>query len=325
MMPLPPFDLAQPRLVEDAVGLLAEAGEEGRILAGGTDLLVNMKQGIDSPRLLVSLSDLPLRGVTAASDGGLVIGAGELLDVVATHPLVLERAPAVADAAGRVAHPQARRMGTLGGNVCLNVRCRWVNRTTAWRDALGGCLKTFDELCHVVPGGRRCVAALSGDTVPPLAALGAEVEIVGPAGSRREPVAGIRTKDGAHPLSLGPADLVVAIHIPASPERRLAAYEKWAPRKAVDFPQVSVAIVCDRDDGGRISGLDIVVGALGPRPKTIKKLNQFVGDTLDDTLADAVSQLVVKQVQHLPNILGEPTYRQRVLGVLVKRRLASWQ
>ena len=117
MMPLPPFDLAQPRLVDDAVGLLTQAGDEGRILAGGTDLLVNMKQGIESPRLLVSLSDLPLRGVRATEDGGLVIGAGELLDVVATHRLVREHAPAVADAAGRVAHPQARRMGTLGGNV----------------------------------------------------------------------------------------------------------------------------------------------------------------------------------------------------------------
>ncbi|MDP6945462.1 MAG: FAD binding domain-containing protein, partial [Myxococcota bacterium] len=96
MMPLPPFDLAQPKLVDDAVALLAQAGDEGRILAGGTDLLVNMKQGIESPRLLVSLSDLPLRGVQATDDGGLVIGAGELLDVVATHRLVRERAPAVA-------------------------------------------------------------------------------------------------------------------------------------------------------------------------------------------------------------------------------------
>ena len=69
MMPLPGFDLAQPRLVEDAIALLAEAGAEGRILAGGTDLLVNMKQGIESPRLLVSLSDLPLRGIKATDDG----------------------------------------------------------------------------------------------------------------------------------------------------------------------------------------------------------------------------------------------------------------
>ena len=324
MMPLPSFDLAQPRLVEDAIALLAEAGDEGRIIAGGTDLLVNMKQGIETPRLLVSLSDLPLRGVKATKDGGLIIGAGELLDVVAHHPLVLERAPAVADASGRVAHPQARRMGTLGGNVCLNVRCRWVNRTTAWRGALGGCLKTFDELCHVVPGGRRCVAALSGDTVPPLAALGAQVEIVGPQGKRLELVASIRDKDGAHPLTLGPSDIVTAIHIPGSPERRLSAYEKWAPRKAVDFPQVSVAIVCDRDDRDRIAAMEIVVGALGPRPKAIRKLDQFVGDTLTDELAEAVGALVVKQVKHLPNVLGEPTYRQRVLGVLVKRRLASW-
>jgi len=168
------------------------------------------------------------------------------------------------------------------------------------------------------------VAALSGDTVPPLAALGAQVEIVGLQGRRLEPVAAIRAKDGAHPLTLGPADIVTAIHIPPSPERRLSAYEKWAPRKSVDFPQVSVAIICDRDDQDRIASMEIVVGALGPRAKAIRKLDQFVGDTLNDTVAAAVGELVVKQAKPLPNVLGEPTYRQRILGVLVKRRLASW-
>jgi len=295
-------------------------------LAGGTDLLVNMKHQLHpgSSEVLVHISDLEeLMGVSVEG-GFLHIGAGERLHDLASHPLVLEHAPSVATAVGKVAHPQARNMGTIGGNICLDVRCQYVNRTPTWRDALGGCMKSEGTVCHVVPKGTRCVAALSGDSVPPLVTLGAEVEVVSTAGSRWVKVAELRAKDGTQPLKLEHGELVVAVRIPLGPAHRLSAYHKWAVRQAVDFPLVSLAMVCDRDKDGKVEDLRIAVGVLGPRPKEIKGLNKLVGQELSEALAADVASKVAKQCAPLTNVLYEIPYRRHLLQVLVRRQLEAW-
>ncbi len=325
MMPLPAFELARPGSLDDAIALLRQGGDEARLLAGGTDLLVNMKQGISHARLLVHVGRLDeLRGIATTSDGGLHIGAGERLADIAAHPTVQTQATALAQACARVAHPQARQMGTIGGNICLDVRCQYVNRTAAWRSALGGCLKAEGPVCHVVPGGRICVAALSGDTVAALVALDAQAEVVGPDGRRRVAIADLRNKDGRAPLTLGPADVVVAVHLPPSAPRQRSAYDKWAVRKAVDFPLVSVGMVCSLDDHDRLASLRVATGVLGPRPKLIDGLDAFLGQRIDPRLAEAVSDQVARRSKPLPNVLIEPGHRRRVLGVLVRRQLESW-
>ncbi len=325
MMPLPRFDLARPRNLADALRLLGDADGDAALLAGGTDLLVNMKQGIRGPRLLVSLAAVQeLRGIEATADGGLRIGAGERLATVAADPRVRAVATALADAAGAVAHPQARNMGTLGGNICLDVRCRYVNRTPLWRGALGGCLKAEGDRCHVVPGGRLCVAALSGDTVAPLVALGATVEIASPAGSRRIPVAELRNKDGRQPLTLAADDVVVAVHLPAPADHQRSAYRKWAVRDAVDFPLVSLAVVASLDDAGSLSGLRVAAGVLGPRPKLLDKFADLDGRPLTHDLAAEIAARTVKRIKPLPNVLYDPAHRRRVAGVLLRRQLQAW-
>jgi 4-hydroxybenzoyl-CoA reductase subunit beta len=326
MMPLPPFELIQPQSIQEAVEALAKAGERGRVLAGGTDLLVNMKHHLHpgTSEVLVHIGDLPeLRGVEITEDH-LYIGAGERLSDLASHPLVLQHAPSVATAVGKVAHPQARNMGTIGGNICLDVRCQYVNRTPTWRDALGGCIKSEGDLCHVVPKGTRCVAALSGDSVPPLVTLDAEVRIVHPGGERWLPISELRDKDGTQPLKLGHGELVVGIRIPLGPSDRLSAYHKWAVRQAVDFPLVSFAMVCDRDTDGTINAFKIAVGVLGPRPKSIKGLNKFVGRQLSPDLANDVAALVRKQCAPLTNVLYDVGYRRHLLQILVRRQLEAW-
>jgi 4-hydroxybenzoyl-CoA reductase subunit beta len=322
MMRLPPFDLARPSTLEEATALLAEPG--ARPLAGGTDLLVNLKHHLyDAPRL-VALGGLEaLRGISLDGDGALVIGAGETLAAVASSPLVRERAAALAEAAGLVAHPQARTMGTLGGNVCLDVRCRWVNRTPFWRGALGGCLKSEGDRCHVVPKGRACVAALCGDTVPALCALDAEAEIAGPGGTRRVPVEALRGKDGRDPLTLARGEILVALRLPPPAPHRRSAYRKWAVRGAVDFPLVSVALSAEVKDE-TLRDLRVVVGVLGPRPRRITRLSDLDGRPLDEALIREVSQRVCRQATPLPNVLHEPEHRRRVLGALVRRQLAAW-
>ncbi|RME25029.1 MAG: 4-hydroxybenzoyl-CoA reductase subunit beta, partial [Deltaproteobacteria bacterium] len=257
-------------------------------------------------------------------DGGLRIGAGERLATVAADPRVRRVATALAEAAGAVAHPQARNMGTLGGNICLDVRCRYVNRTPLWRGALGGCLKAEGDRCHVVPGGRLCVAALSGDTVAPLVALGAEAEIASPAGRRRVPVAALRNKDGRQPLTLAADDIVVAVHLPAPAPDQRSAYCKWALRNAVDFPLVSLAVVARLDDHGILSGLRIAAGALGPRPKRIDGFDDLDGRPLTRALAAEIADRAVRRIKPLPNVLHDPAHRRRIAGVILRRRLEAW-
>jgi 4-hydroxybenzoyl-CoA reductase subunit beta len=138
MLRLPRLTVVSPATLEEAVAVLASHGDKASVIAGGTDLLPNLKHRIVEKELLVSLDRLDeLRGVSVASDGSLVIGAMTSLDAVSGDEVVRSRAPALAIAAGLVSGPQLRRMGTLGGNVLLDTRCRYINQTHFWRKSLG--------------------------------------------------------------------------------------------------------------------------------------------------------------------------------------------
>ncbi|MDF1563298.1 MAG: FAD binding domain-containing protein [Deltaproteobacteria bacterium] len=325
MMGLPPFALARPTELAAAIELLRAGGPRARLLAGGTDLLVNLKHRLHEVDTLISLEGLAeLRGLREEADGTLVLGANLKLVEVAADPRIRLRATALAEAAGEVAHPQARQMGTLGGNVCLDVRCRWVNRSPAWRASLGGCLKSEGEVCHVVPKGKNCVAALSGDTLPALAALRAEAVIAGPAGERRVPVEDLRGKDGREPLTLGPGEILVSLRIPPAAPLRRSAYQKWAVRGAVDFPLVGVGLSAEVREGATLHDIRIAVGVLGPRPKIVTGLQAYEGERADAALGRAIAERVCRQCTPLPNVLSDPDYRRRLLGVLVQRQIAAW-
>src|SRR6185369_13671175 len=191
------FDYHRPRTLDEALGLLSSLGPKAQLIAGGTDVLPNMKQGLFEPEHVVSIARLEeLRGISLSSDGSaLLAGAGMKLHEIAESLLVQRMAPALAEAAGAVGGPHHRAMGTLGGNICLDTRCRYYNQTYFWRKALGFCLKKDGTVCHVVRGGSKCVAAASNDSAPALIALEAEIELLGPKGERRVPAADFYTAD----------------------------------------------------------------------------------------------------------------------------------
>ncbi len=268
-----------------------------------------------------------LRGLSKTPEGGLRLGAGETLHTLASSVAIRELAPALAEACGRVAHPQVRNMGTLGGNVCLDTRCRWVNRSYSWRSALGGCLKAEGSQCWVVERGKRCVAAASGDSLAPLVALGAQVEIAGPAGPRVIDVLDLRHKDGAAPLTLARGELVQTIHLPPphqATSRRRSAYLRWARRRSIDFPLISVGLVLDEDERDAIASLEVVVTVLGPRPRRIKGLERFCGERLSPAVAAAVAEATNRQCTPLENVPFDAVWRRRALGVMVRRQLEGW-
>ncbi|NNF38299.1 MAG: 4-hydroxybenzoyl-CoA reductase, partial [Gemmatimonadetes bacterium] len=164
MLRLPAYRYHAPRRLSDALELLARFGAEARVVAGGTDLIPNMKHGLFEPAHLIGLSRVDeLHGIEV-SDGWLTIGAAETLSSIASHPAVVASTPALAEAARHVAGPQIRNRATIGGNLCLDTRCTYYNQTEFWREALGYCLKKDGDTCHVTRVGKKCVAAHSADT-----------------------------------------------------------------------------------------------------------------------------------------------------------------
>jgi 4-hydroxybenzoyl-CoA reductase subunit beta len=175
MLRLQSFDVERPASVDEAVALLDRHGAKCKLLAGGTDVMPNLKHGLYEPEVVIALSAIgELRGVRIAGSA-LEIGALTTLEELESHPLVLARAPGLAQAARAVAGPTQRTMGTIGGNVCLDTRCVWINQTHFWRKSLGFCLKKDGTVCHVVKGGKTCVAAASNDTATMLVALDAQL------------------------------------------------------------------------------------------------------------------------------------------------------
>jgi 4-hydroxybenzoyl-CoA reductase subunit beta len=321
MLPLPPFQLHRPRTVAEALSVLERHAPDARILGGGTDLVPNMKQGLCAPRHLVSLAHVPeLSGITREPDA-LYLGAMTTLDVIAAHPDVNADARALAEAAAAVGGPHHRRMGTLGGNLCLDTRCRFYNQTHFWRSALGFCLKKDGSVCHVVQGGQKCVAAASNDTAAAAIALGAVVLVAGPRGPRRVPAAEFWTANGVANTVLEEGELVVGLRVPLVNGRQ-SAYEKLRRRGAVDFPLLSIAVRLDVD-GGLVTELDIVVSALAARPRRVVKANALaVGVAPSELPFEAIGEAARVASSPLPNVDPDVAWRRQMVSVLVRRALA---
>lgn len=325
MLRLPQFGVELPRDVASVIALLRDK-PGARIVAGGTDILPNLKHRLDQPETLISLAAVAELRTISEADGYLQIGAGMTLTQVAEHPRVRELFPSLAHAAGLVASPLIRNMGTIGGNVNLDTRCRYVNQTKFWRQAIGGgCLKSEGNVCHVVPGGRNCVAAMSSDCVPVLISLDAEFVLIGPAGERVIPAEKYFKADGIRHTVREDAELTTQIRVPLPSGPRRSAYAKWTVRKSIDFPLVSVALRFDLEHDhvhAPITKLAVVVGVLGARPRIVSGLSDAIGKQLaDPALARLVSQAVHKQCKPLENVPYEAAYRRQMLEVYTRRAI----
>ncbi len=323
MLRLPEFVLERPETLEEACALLREHGSGARIIAGGTDLVVNMKQGFEGADVLVSLSKIP--GLTGIEDqgGGLVIGAMTTLEQLAEDAQVAARFPGLSQAAGLVAGPHQRRMGTIGGNVCLNTRCVYINQTQEWREALGHCLKGGGDVCHVVPGGKNCVAAASNDTATALISLGATLEIAGADGMRQIHVADFFNSDGISNKMLEQDEILTGVLLPAPPDGAFSGYEKLRPRGSIDYPRLSVAVAGAAEEG-RITDLVIVISALAAKPLVLRQAQEMAaGRMVDDALLDELAVLATTKAKPLSSIDGDQGWRREMAGVLVTRALVG--
>lgn len=313
----------RPRSLREALDLLHAHAGEVLPIAGGTDLMPNMKHRLFTPAHVVALKGIPeLRGVEIRS-GALHIGATETLAHVARHPLVGQHAPSLAKAAGLVAGPQLRNMGTLGGNVCLDTRCTYYNQSWFWRQALGFCLKKDGDVCHVTKVGRKCVAAHSADTPPVLMTLGAAVHLVSPDGGERTvPLADFFIADGIWNTVRRPDELLVAIRIPLPPPGVRSSYAKMRQRNAIDFPLLSVAASLRLSADERIEHIAVVVSALGARPRVLSGLDRIATNTpLTAEVIDAIAERAFQQCHPLENMIVDADWRRAMVPVHVRRVL----
>lgn len=313
------FRLVQPKTVEEAVD--ARLGHPGsRFIAGGTDLLVSMRHGIDSPDLLVDLSSIDELTEIETTITGVTIGAGVTIATLARNEVIASRYRALAQAADAIAGPGHRVMATVGGNLCLDTRCIYYNQSEWWRHANGYCLKNRGDTCHVAPQGKRCHAAFTGDLAPALLIFGAEIDIVGARGRRRISLSDLYVEDGKAHLTLAAGELIIAVHLPSDPPS--SAYAKIRSRAAIDYPLAGVAVALAAS-GTIISSLRVALTGTNSRPFLLAGTEEFSGRSVDEKLLAEIDRLVQKQVQPMRTTLTSANYRRVVAAALARRLTAS--
>lgn len=318
MSSLPVLHLQRPLSAAAAVAL--RAGNPGsRFLAGGTDLLPNLRRGLAAPGMLIDLSGVPELREFSETTNGLRIGAGVTLASVAADGRVQGRLPALAQAALGVAGPTHRTAATLGGNLCLDTRCRYYNQSESWREGNQFCLKLAGDTCRVAPKSSRCYAAFSGDVAPALLSLGATIQVLGPLGPRHLPIREFYRDDGLDCLTLAPDEMVLAVEVPFL-DGWTSTYEKIRIRGAIDFPLVGVAVALRRD-GNAIGELRLACTGVSSRPEWIDGLDALSGRPLDDASFALIETCIQRSTRPMETTVVNVHYRRRVLPVLARRLL----
>ena len=323
-MSLPRFKLLRPRSVAEAVEHLVNHAGSVRVLAGGTDMIPSMRQKLFEPEYVVDLRGVTaLREVKLQADGSVEIGALTTIRTIERSDFPREHYPVLAEAAGTVASPVLRNMGTIGGNICLDTRCLWYNQSLTWRKGCGFCIKKDGDLCHVAPGGTKCWAAFSGDTPPALLCLKAEIEIAGPHGTRRVPLSDFYTGLGDNYRKLQASELVTRVFLPASSKDYRGVYRKLRVRGSIDYPLAGVAVVLKRSNG-HVSDARIGITAVNPAPLLVKGASELLsGRAVDEALAEAAGDLAAKISKPLTTSALTPEYRREMIRVFTKRAVLA--
>jgi 4-hydroxybenzoyl-CoA reductase subunit beta len=305
MMRLPWFEYRAPSTLGEAVRILAGEGPNAMLIAGGTDLLPNMKRRQMAPKVLVSL-----RGVDSLRANGKTYGAGLTLTQI-----VNSNAPkALRQAAHQVATVHLRNMGTLGGNLCLDTRCNYYNQNYEWRKAIDFCLKKDGHICWVATASKRCVAMSSTDCAPALIALGARVKLLSLQNEREIAVEDLYNNDGIDYLKRRADEILTEVSIPAN---QTSCYWKLRRRGAFDFPVLGVAASLDNSGNTRIA-----LGAVASRPFLVEKAGEFLKDKkLTDEVIDEAARLVAARAKPMDNADLDLYWRKDVAADFVRYAL----
>ncbi len=323
-MRLPKFELASPRTVAEACFYLEGGRDEAQALAGGTDLLVALKEGQKTPKLVVDLGAVEgLDGIDYAPDSGLEIGALVSLRRLAANTAIKEHYPMLAHAALEVGSPQLRSMASVAGNLCQDSCCMYFNRPAEIRLPLPLCHKLGGSVCHVVADSPKCWAPYAGDMAPALMAIGATVTVADRNGEQTMAVGDIFIEDGARPVVLDAGQIITKIHCPPPPPRSGAAYIKMRLRDTLDFAVAGVAASVRFDNGGEsVAEAVIVLTGVGSCPMVVPDAAELAGGTLSETAVEKVAVAATRLSYPVKNVVGlDPGYRRSIVKLNVERSL----
>ncbi|MBI2504573.1 MAG: xanthine dehydrogenase family protein subunit M [Candidatus Latescibacteria bacterium] len=315
------FEYLEPTHLEDLPGLLGKRWGQSAVLAGGTDLLDQLKERLLQPERVVNIKRIEgLRGISA-TEKGLDIG---VLTTIAQLER-LDQYPVLAQAAASIATPQLRNMGTLGGNLCQRPRC-WYFRGRQYP-----CLKKGGYKCYAVEGLNKYHAIFEGgpsfivhpsDAAPALQALGASLEIYGPDGRRETPIEGFfqYPDENLHRENLlQPDEVLTRIRVPALQPGTRSTYLKFREKQSLDFALSSVAAVLTMD-GRRVAAARLVLGGVAPIPYRVPKAEaELEGKPLSAETIGRAAEVAVAGAQPL----SDNEFKVALTRNLVRRALES--
>jgi len=323
-MRLPKFEYLEPRSLKEAVKALATDPGGTLLLAGGTDLLVNMKHGVIQPKRLINLKAIPKLNYILDGKDGLRTGALTTLHELASSPLIQKKYPVLSQTAKEVAAYAHQVMGTLGGNLCQGNRCRFYNQSVSWRSVRSPCYKAGGEVCHVVRKPKECHSTYCGDMAPVLIAMDAKIKLVSPVGERTLSLKRLYAHNGKKPLSLRKGEILKEIFIPSHSGQTL--YLKWRLRDSLEFPIVSLAIHLERNRENRIDRARIIFSGMGTGPVEATEAEKMLKDvSLDDPIIEQVSNQAVKEISPMRTSIASPAYKRKMAGILLKQALEKLQ
>ncbi len=323
------FRLVNASSLEEAVSLIQQHGEKARLMAGGTDLLGQMKNAVIPalPEVLINLKTLPQLQYIREEDGSLRVGALARLRDIASNPVVMEKYPALAQAAHAVASPQIRIMGTIAGNLCQDIRCWYYRASKNYFYCLRKKGAKEGSICYAVIGDHRyhsifgavnrCIAVNPSDTAPALIALGARIRT-----TRRVLEAEDFFKVGPErTTALEDEEIVTEILIPAPKFETKSIFLKYAFRKSIDFPIVNCAVALGLDRGS-VQTARICLNAVHNLPYRPIRSEAFLqNQPLGDSAAEQASQMALEAAKPLKqNRYMVPLARRLVKEALLALR-----
>jgi len=311
--------------VDEAVALMGRYGERAAVIAGGTDILGKMKDSIlpAYPEALINIKTIQGLSDIKESGGMLNIGALALLADIAANPVIKSKYTALAQAAGRTASPHLRNMGTIGGNICQDIRC-WYYRNQNNRFS---CLRKKGGRCYAIKGDNRyhsifggsvsggCFAVHPSDTAPALVALDAKI------------VTSSRTIEAEKFFEVKPVkttvlksdEIVTGIQVPEPAAGSSSAFLKFALRRSIDFPIVNCAVMVTRKDG-KVSAARICLNAVHVIPyRAVKAEQAITGRVIDEAAAEEAGAAAVSEAKPLDH----NKYMVAIARTLVKRTLLA--
>ena len=268
-----------PETVEAAVAAMAGEPGESRALAGGTDLLVQLRTGRASPDLIVDLKRIPgMTAIERTEAGGFRLGGAVPAAAMLEHAELVRAWPGLCEAAWLVGSTQVMGRASLAGNLCTS--------------------------------------SPAADTVPAMVAAGATVRIAGPDGARE--VAAEDVPTGVQKNGLAKGEIVEAILLPPRPARAADAYQRFIPRTEMDIAVVGCGIALALDGNGRVSEAKVALGAVAPTVRVVPT-DALIGSTLDDEALDALAKACEAACKPIDDKRGTAEFRTEVAGVLARR------